>query len=453
MLFTFILLLLLSLFVGYLTAKKETTFEEFTLSRNHFGTAALSATIIASFIGGGAVIGTAEKAFSTGMLPAYALLGFSIQLFLTATFIAPRIQNLPKEILTVGDLFGYFYHPRIQILVNIVWGLFSIGLMAVQLVSISRILGVFIPLDSNLLMVGAMLVTTSYCMLGGIRAVVATDIMQLFLMYAVVLTIGVVTYHHLDGLTWIETLPSHYLMPESGTISYLTAAWFGFIMGDALIPPVMQRLMMSDQVNITRNSMLIGSIGIIPLFGLAAFAGMACYSLHPDADAKDTIHLIYQMMPTPWFGAILMLGLSAAVLSSLDSYLHITSTMLTQTLFPTSDNKKKQLFFSRITLLVIGSIAIFVALYVQSIFDALLMTYRLWGPLFVIPIIGICTNHVLTTKQLLKVLTISASTVILWNLYDLESLFYINDLMAGILANLTTYLICWHHHKKLAHAL
>lgn len=446
-----IFLLLICLVIGHIVSKRYTHFEEFALSRNHFGSLALTATIIATFVGGTTMIGVAEKAFTKGFLPAYALLGFSLQLLLTALVIVPRMSSLPRHVMTLEEMFGHYYNPILQTIMSGVWLIYSVGLLSVQLAALSHLLEVFIPWQPEVIMAATMACTVLYCMLGGIRAVVATDILQVLLMFVVVIIIGATAFYALPSGNLLEQLPPHFFTPSNNDASYLLAAWFGFVAGDALLPPLMQRLMMSDKIETIKRASLLSSIGIIPLFTLMAFSGIACAALNPSGDPKGVMSMIHGLSASPWFGATMIIGLSAAVLSTMDSFLHTASMSIVRTFLPYLNrdlSERRQILYARISLVIIGAISVIIATSVTSIFDALLLVYSIWGPAFMIPVAAMCYQKLISPKQLLSVLFLSALTVLLWHVFALETILIIDGLMAGVLVNAIAYGWCFANRKK-----
>ena len=148
--------IIVNILVGVLASGKIKNFKEFALSRNHFGNVAIIATIVASFVGGGTVIGNIEKAFTIGI--SYLVpftLGFSIQIIATGILFGSIINN-KKNITSVGDIIRSAYGKNAQIITGIIWCIFATGITSISLVALSRVIIVLFPyLEGTALIIAA----------------------------------------------------------------------------------------------------------------------------------------------------------------------------------------------------------------------------------------------------------------------------------------------------------
>ncbi|MGV2333197.1 MAG UNVERIFIED_CONTAM: hypothetical protein LVR18_03390 [Planctomycetaceae bacterium] len=84
------------------------------LAKNSFSNFTILSTIVASFVGGGTIIGVAEKSYMFGIGAAIGLMGFALQISLTGV-MAPRIIAKFKNVISVGDIIGLGYGKNARI--------------------------------------------------------------------------------------------------------------------------------------------------------------------------------------------------------------------------------------------------------------------------------------------------------------------------------------------------
>lgn len=436
----FLLLGGLSLIIGINAARKISTFPQYALSRGFFSTFALVTTVVASFIGGGTIIGTGEKTMTAGLFPAYGLMGFIIQLLLTGYLLSKKTYRL-KNILTVGDLFQLHYGTWAKKVVGILWLIFSLGIIAAQISSMGRIISPMLSTSffTAVLLGGGILII--YTFFGGIRAVVMTDVLQFIVMVLFIpLVVGYVILVQVGWEPFMAAL-SAAALPDLSSMSLeaVASAFVGFALGDALIPPVIQRLLMCKNIKQTQHMMIGGACFSFIFIFLAAFLGIAASQLTHDPSTPFVTQTL-QMLPPAW-QPIWAIALMAVVLSSADTYLNSSSISLTEDLLPTPENRK--LRTAQVTTLLLGVTAIIISLYVPSVYDMLLFTYKFWGPLILVPLLGILFNKTISKTQLMVVFGLSGSIVMIWHFFDLETMTGYSDLVPGFLISFLSYFLAF----------
>ena len=126
---------LIVIIIGFIERKKI-TLEDYWVNSRRTKTFFLVATVLSTFIGVGAILGTAGLAFNGGGLIALAIpFSFLFYLMLYAKFIAPKIKEFGDKYkaYTLPDFFVIRYSKRAGIVASIV-NLISYGLyLALQI--------------------------------------------------------------------------------------------------------------------------------------------------------------------------------------------------------------------------------------------------------------------------------------------------------------------------------
>lgn len=426
--------------VGLWSSRGVRDFDDFALSRGHFGSGALAMTVVATGVGGGVVVGMAEKGYAMGIGCAIGLLGFALQLFLIGR-LAPKIVRLGAP-LSVGEMIGQYYGKAARIATGLLWLAFCAGIIAAQLAALGMLLSSYFPLSpAYCAAIGAILLL-AYCCAGGIRAVVLTDLLQLTLMLITLPLVAAFALYKLGGIqTLLVRLPTDHLSPIGHLSPFQLAALFGgFLLGDLFIPPMMQRVVMASQDRIARRSFSAAALLTTPFCLLGTLMGLTAFVFNSDLPSSVALPYLFQEVLPGWVGLLAAVGLMAAILSSADSYLqaaavavvHDLVTPLRRTPFESSS----ALQLARLSTLAIGGVSLIIAARGSAVIDLLLHAYSFWGPMMVVPIFSLILGWKLPRQAFFFSVGIGAITVLSWQWFDLEKTVGINALIPGIFVNL-----------------
>jgi SSS family solute:Na+ symporter len=165
-----------NLWIGHRAAKATKTEDDFYLGGRGLGLFPLILTILATQLGGGTMLGAAEEAYHRGWIVMLYPLGTSIGLFAIAMGFGARLRKM--NLCTISELFEKVYGSRplrqFSSLISIV-SLFII--LVAQSVAARKFFGSLgFEGEWPYLCFWGILIT--YTVLGGLRAVVNTDILQ-----------------------------------------------------------------------------------------------------------------------------------------------------------------------------------------------------------------------------------------------------------------------------------
>jgi len=165
-----IIFMLANLFIGMRAGKKIQTIDHFSVGHRSFSTFLIFATLSATFIGGGYTLGNAAKVYTSGMIYAFALLGFSLKEILVAFIIAPRM-DAHRDCLSIGDIIV----KRYGIVAKVITGVFSLiicaGILGAQVGAMGAIFHTFFGISPALGIIIGFGVIIAYSSAGGMRAI------------------------------------------------------------------------------------------------------------------------------------------------------------------------------------------------------------------------------------------------------------------------------------------
>ncbi len=441
--------LLLTLLLGLWAARNVSSSNEYKTGGRQYPAWIVFATLSASFIGGGFTIGLAEKTFLYGLVYVIAIWGFSFKEILVATLIAPRMKSF-ENALTVGDIMEKSFGSNTKVITGIASILVCGGIVGAQICACGNILHTFLNIPNEIGSAIAATIVVIYATCGGMKSVVTVDILHfsvLIIMLPLVLFFGL---KETGGITELSySVPKSHLLPlgSIGITAFITL-FMSFFLGETLIPPYIQRLLIGKTIKETQRGTLWSGILSIPFFLLVGYIGLIALKLDVNLPAHMALpYVINTVMPIGLKG-LAIAAMLAVVMSSADSFLNSTAIAMTNdVLVPLglkAKNPKQELTMSRIVTLSIGIVAIIFALSSSSALDILLYSYQFWTPFVLIPLISAILGLQSSDKVFLISATAGIGGVIWWNLTYPKPLIdgALEGVICGVLLNSLTFIVC-----------
>lgn len=329
-----------------------------------------SATTFSAFM----MIGLAGLTYAGGV----GALGFEIIYFTGVSLIAifgPKFWAVGKKFgyVTPSEMLGHRYNNKnVAVASAISSCIFLIPYSAVQLSGIGYLMQGMtdgaISFTTGTMIATAMAIFFSY--VAGIRSVMWTDSLQALFMIVSATLLSFLVIQSLGGFSSLfATLeanhPQSLTVPGTGLFSFitflgLTIPWFFFCLSN---PQVSQRLFMPSSMRAMRQ-MLIGFL----IFGfiytlisvLWGFSALAAFPGLDSADMAAPTLLASELVP-PLLGAIVMMGIMAAAISTIDSIMLTLASMFARDVYAnikSDTTEKRQLFIGKLVVPVIALMAL-----------------------------------------------------------------------------------------------
>lgn len=162
--------------IGLFASKNIKNNTDYFLAGKDLGLFAVMATLIATQVGGGMILGTTAEAFNTGLYGITYTLGMSIGFLLFGLGIASKLQSI--GVATTAELFETKYKSvflkKAAALLQIIT---MSGVLIAQIIA-SKALIVSFGFANEPIFIAFWIFTIAYTMAGGLKAVVWTDIFQ-----------------------------------------------------------------------------------------------------------------------------------------------------------------------------------------------------------------------------------------------------------------------------------
>lgn len=240
---------------------------------------------------------------------------------------------------------------------------------------------------------GIGLVSVTYAAMGGMRAVVVTDLMQTILLYGGAVLVIVVISVNMGGLHWFPTewVPTWDTQPffstDPGTRVTVVGSFFTVLIwmvatsgGDQVS---VQRFMSTVDARAARRAigMQLGLSALVGMtLGLAGFAMLGYFRVHPELlppdlsgkDHADKIfpHFIAFHLP-PVVSGLVVSGLLAAAMSSIDSGVNSITAVISRDFIDRFRRQpiteRQHVWVARIIAVSIGVVSVLGSAYVERV--------------------------------------------------------------------------------------
>jgi solute:Na+ symporter, SSS family len=349
---------------------------------------AFTASLVTTWYGG--ILGVGEYTYAYGVSN-WLVFGLPYYLYAAvfALFLAARARR--SQVLTVPDLLeNNFGRPA---------ALAGAGMMFIMTVPAAYVLmlGVLFNFATGWpLWVGVVLGTAlsvGYVYRGGLRAVVATDIIQFFLMFLGFLILVPVCVYRFGGWEFLQAnLPAGHLKWDGGLGVQAIAVWYFIALSTLVEPAFYQRCFAAKTEKVAKRG-IFAAIGLWMLFDfLTTTAGLYARALMPDlADPVQAFPALAAHVLSPFWQGVFTVALLATIMSTVDSYAFICAVTLGRDVvgrwkgkLGTEDDQSLPLI--RVSLTVTAVLAVAMALMTRSVIDLWKILGSLGTPVLLLPL-------------------------------------------------------------------
>lgn len=398
------------LLIGFTFSRKSNSGKDFFLAGRSLGWAAIGFSLFASNISSSTIIGLSGQAYRSGLsVSNYEWMATFLLVFMTIFFIPffirSKISTIPEFLEKRYNRFARRYVSLVTIMLTIIVdtasSLFA-GVLVLQL---------FFP---NLVVWQTYLILTllagTYTATGGLRAVVFTDILQ-----AIIILLGgsILLFSVLGQFdySWSKAMAS---IPQ-GHASLIqpmddeTLPWLGTLIGVPILgfyywsttQIICQRILGARNLKHARWGALFGGFLKLPVLFLLVVPGMLAISLFPNLENSDLVfaEMVVNLLPPGVIGIVLA-GLIAAIMSSVDSALNAASALIVMDFIQPSRPELKPNEVARIGKITTFTLMIFASIWAPVIgnFDGIFDYLQIVLSFIVPPIATVFLMGVLWSK-------------------------------------------------------
>jgi len=442
----FLVLGVVYLALGIFVSQRIKNVKDYFLAGRDLGIGALTFTLVATQIGGGMLLGTANAAYADGYLGVFYSIGMSIGFLLLGFGLGARLREF--NVVTTAELFQTKYGSTfLRKIAGMISALSMIGIFAGQVVA-SRALFSVLGIATEGVLILFWIFVITYTVMGGLKAVVITDIFQVIFLICIVTAIfGYCASGELGAFFSLGAIGSNQAKFASfGTSFYKQLP---ILITSALYPlfgqDLAQRFFAARTKRIAVTSALLASAIIVAFSFIPVYFGMKAKFLGLAIPVgSSSFYAVIQALTSDLVLAIVGCALIAAITSTADSLLCAVSSNITQDFELKFSSVRSQLFFSKVITCVAGVIGMGIAYYSQDILTLLYQSYELLISSLFIPIL-FCFFPVVRKKTAAALSILGGSLAFaglkvcsLYGVYDVSG---ITLVVLPILVSLLGYLI------------
>lgn len=356
----------LYLVLGKYASKNINNLTDYFLGGRRVGLWALSVTILATQLGGGTLIGISEETYKVGWIGLFYSLGVFTGLVLLALGVGAKIRKM--QVVTLAALFEEIYQSTFLRQLAALCSIFSLFFILVAQIVACRKFSITLGFDNQAVLFGFWTVIIIYTVMGGLRAVISTDIFQALIITSIFGCLGILLIPVVD---WQAAAPA------STDIHWLSIAqlsdWWIFPMLFMIIGQDMgQRCAAATNPRTVTKATLLaatiyGTISLVPgMIGiLAVQQGIVVPENH------SILLMTITTLTNPTLSALAACAILMAILSTADSLLcAISSNVAMDFKKDVSVNQAKVITF------VIGLSALVFSFAVTDIVPTMILAYR-----------------------------------------------------------------------------
>jgi SSS family solute:Na+ symporter len=340
----------------------------------------VSGSLFATIMGGSAILGTIELSQKAGWSAAWFLLSASAGLFVLS-MISRKISLLGHY--TLPELLLRFYGKKAEkaasLLIPIAWT----GIIAAQIIAGAKILD---SLDITSYRNGAWIcgaIFVFYTLAGGQLSILKTDFVQALIILAGIITMFILRLNQPSIITK-SAVPDFSLFNDAFTVADLLILLLTYSITFVVGPDIYSRIFCAKNEKVAQRSILTVAALLIPIAFILTYLGVMAGS--QVANGSGFIIPGSSFLPT-WALGLMAAALLSAVMSSADTTL-LNSSMILSELFTGNLDKPGTIKLTRLFIVLMGLLSMFIALKVTSILNALLMSLTFFSGAFIIPIIA-----------------------------------------------------------------
>lgn len=423
------------IWVGYRVMRAEKASgesESFMAADRNMNLFQTTATTAATDIGGGFSIAMGGLGFTLGISGSWLIAISGLSVILASFLMVPKVKRWADRVkgLTTGDLFEARFDRRTGTLAAIVIGLAWFTFVGGQIIAGGKLLQVTMGMDLTVAILLAGAIILAYTAMGGLKAVIYTDVFQM-----VILLIGVVFIMVPIGLFkvggWSGLVGQLAANPETASMVDWTAiSWKQLLGWFFAIAPIwfisiaaLQRIVAARDEKTARRAFLLTGVPIEwPLFAIGStLVGMLARVLVPDlADAElATPTMILMLLPVGLTGVVIAAYI-AAVMSTADSCLigpvSIFTNDIYRKIFRPAANDQELVRVARVMTIVLGLLAIGMAYLTPNVLELILYAYTFGAAGLFFPMLGLLFWEGATARGAFWSMMLGGSGAVLWTI-------------------------------------
>ena len=367
------------------SARRVRDIPDFFVARKRASAKAVAGSLVATILGGSAVIGAVDSGARLGGAASWFMLVGALGLVALIPF-AGRAYSHGKYALPdlVENLYGKGPRLVASLVIPVAWT----GIVAAQIIAAAKLLMTFTPLSYTTAAVISATVFTGYTLAGGQLSILRTDFLQACLIILGLLFVaGFALFGGGSGVearSLSEILQQAPAFPFNTNFSPLDLFLLVLTYGTTYTagPDIFSRMFCAKDTATAKKAVAMAAATLVPVAFVIGFLAVYGVGLENVQGARIT-SIASQVLPAPLI-PLIALALLSVVLSSADTTL-LSSSVIICRLFRLGEGGR--ISRARLVILLNGVVALLLALVFTDIIGTLLLALAVYAGAFTVPIL------------------------------------------------------------------
>jgi len=404
------------------TGGKQKTTQEYMLGDKNQSIFPVAFSLMASFITAISMFGLSSEVYTRGTQFSVVVVSYVIATPVIGYIYLPvffKLGNLSLyEYLEIR--FGRLTRVTTSLAFSVQMILYMAIVLYVPALTLEAVTG--LPQSFSIVLVG--LVCVFYSTMGGIKAVIITDLLQSFLMYASVIAVVVVALYETGGLSEILDISNKYGRINFGNFDIdptVRHSWFSILIGGfftqislyAVNQTQIQRFLTMKDYKTAVTALWCSLPLVVVISLLTSLSGLAMFSKYYDCDPIKSgrissgdqlmpLYVLDTMGSIPGLTGLFIAGIFSSAMSSvspiLNSMAAITMEDYIKPFRKQEISDKKRVYLMKILVLMYGGVCItlsFLAKYMGAVLQSALTIFGvIGGPVMAVFTLGILLPYI-----------------------------------------------------------
>jgi SSS family solute:Na+ symporter len=415
--------------VGFYFMKKNNSTDDYYVGGRKLSSLHIGLSVVATDVGGGFSIGLGGLGFAMGLSGSWLLFTGLVGAWSSAILLIPKVSDLARKkgFFSFPQFLNHVFDKRVALFAGIISAIGYIGFTSSQILAGAKLASsTFSDLSLNQALLIMGIIAVVYTVLGGLKAVIYTDTVQWIVLMAGLLFVGLpFAYIKIGGYdTIVSTLKPSFLSLTAISWQKIVNWMFTIIPIWFIGMTLYQRIYAAKDTKAAQRGWFIAGLFEYPLMAfigvlLGMFARVALennilpgYSIE-NLDAEMGLPVLLRTILPVGFLGIVLSAYFSAIMSTADSCLMAASgNILTDVL--KKHNSKNGLRYSQILTLIIGVLALLIAMKMTSVLKLMLHSYSFMvSGMFVPVLVALFVKKPKTDAALLSMIVGGITTLTL----------------------------------------
>ena len=411
---------------------EKNKYDSFLAADRNMNLLQTTSSAAATDIGGGFSIAMGGLGFTLGVSGSWMIAVSGLSIVMVSFLMVPKVKRWSDKVkgLTTGDLFAARFDRKTGTLAAVVIGLSWFTFVGGQIIAGGKLLQVTLNMNLTEAVLVSGAVILAYTTMGGLKAVIYTDVFQML-----VLMIGIVFIAVPIGLIEVggwSAMAQQFSSSDSTKhlLDWSAVGWRQMLGWFFAIFPVwfisiaaMQRIIAARDVKTAQRGFFLTGIPIEwPLFAIGStMIGLFARYLIPDLTDPElaTPMIIMQLLPAGIAGLVIAAYI-AAVMSSADSCLMGPVAIFTNDIYKRyikpNSSELHLVRVARYATLILGILAIVTAYLIPNVLDLILYAYTFGSAGIFFPMLGLLFWKKTTAKGAFWSMLLGGSSAVIYSI-------------------------------------